>query len=194
MAAVAAVVSACTRCGLCQGRTQTVFSDGSPTARVMMVGEAPGADEDRQGVPFVGKAGQLLTRMIERVLGMQRHEVYICNAIKCRPPGNRDPHADEKAACLPYLEQQIALVQPSVIVALGRHAGNALLASNLSTARLRGRWHEYRGIPLRVTYHPAYILRCEREGKERERTEKLKVKEDLDAVLAKLADPKAGGA
>jgi len=186
LAALADIVSACTQCPLCESRKQTVFSDGSAHAEVMFVGEAPGADEDAQGVPFVGRAGQLLTRIIERVMKMQREEVYICNAVKCRPPGNRDPQASEKAACLPYLSRQLELVKPKVIVALGRHAANTLLETDESIGRLRGRWYFYQGIPLRVTYHPAYILRCEGDPN-RERSEKAKVKADIDEVLRVLS-------
>ena len=185
LAALAQEVAACTKCGLCESRKQTVFSDGSPFAEVVFVGEAPGADEDAQGVPFVGRAGQLLTRIIERVMGMKREEVYICNVLKCRPPGNRDPEASEMTACLPHLSRQLALVRPKAIVALGRHAARALLDTDDSIARLRGRWHFYEGIPVRVTYHPAYILRC--EGEEKERTEKAKVKADIDEVMRVLS-------
>jgi len=186
LAALADIVSTCTKCALCETRKQTVFSDGSAHAEVMFVGEAPGADEDAQGVPFVGRAGQLLTRIIERVMKMKREEVYICNVIKCRPPGNRDPLDSEKAACLPYLSRQLELVKPKVIVALGRHAANTLLETDESIGRLRGRWHFYQGIPLRVTYHPAYILRCEGDPN-RERSEKAKVKADIDEVLRVLS-------
>jgi len=186
LAALAKVVAECTKCELCETRKQTVFADGSPLAEVVFVGEAPGADEDAQGVPFVGRAGQLLTRIIERVMNMKREEVYICNVIKCRPPRNRDPLASEKAQCLPYLSQQLELVRPKVIVALGRHAANTLLQTDEATGRLRNRWHFYEGIPVRVTYHPAYILRCE-EDKQRERTEKAKVKADIEEVLRVLS-------
>lgn len=153
------VVSSCTKCDLCKTRTQTVFSDGSGRARLVFVGEAPGADEDRQGKPFVGRAGQLLTDIIVKGMKLRREDVYICNVLKCRPPNNRDPLPSEKEQCRPYLERQLELLNPKVICALGRHAANTLLRTDESTGRLRGRWHFYRGVPVRVTYHPAYLLR-----------------------------------
>lgn len=152
-------VRACTRCALHGKRTQTVFSDGNPHAELVFVGEAPGADEDRMGVPFVGAAGQLLTDIIVKGMKMRREDVYICNVLKCRPPDNRDPLITEKEECEPFLIRQIELVKPKVICALGRHAAQTLLRSELSTGKLRGVWHFYFGIPLRVTYHPAYLLR-----------------------------------
>lgn len=161
--ALANEVSACTKCGLCEGRTQTVFADGSSRADLVFVGEAPGENEDRQGVPFVGRAGELLTQIITGGMKMQRADVYICNVIKCRPPNNRDPKPDEKAACEPYLIRQLELIQPKVICALGRHAANSLLKNDETTGKLRGSWHFYQGIPLRVTYHPAYLLRSPSE-------------------------------
>lgn len=175
LAALADEVAACRKCGLCEARTQTVFSDGTPFADVVFVGEAPGADEDRTGVPFVGKAGQLLTRIIERGMKIPRQSVYICNVIKCRPPENRDPTPEEKAHCEPYLVRQLELVRPRVIVALGGHAAKTLLQTDASTGSLRGKWHEYHGIPLRVTYHPAYLLRNENE--------KAKTWADIKAVM-----------
>ncbi|MCC6156147.1 MAG: uracil-DNA glycosylase [Candidatus Hydrogenedentes bacterium] len=153
------VVAGCRKCGLCETRTQTVFSDGLPTAELVFVGEAPGADEDRQGVPFVGRAGQLLTDIIVKGMKMQREDVYICNVLKCRPPNNRDPLPSEKEQCEPYLVRQLELLKPKVICALGKHAANTLLRKDEATGRLRGKWHQYHGIPLRVTYHPAYLLR-----------------------------------
>ncbi len=158
LTALAAKAAECTACGLCRKRTQAVFGSGNPAAELMLVGEGPGAEEDRQGLPFVGPAGALLTRILGAI-GMQRDEVYIANMVKCRPPGNRDPAADEIAACRPFLERQIELVQPRVLVALGRVAAQALLETGDSLGRLRGRWHEVRGIPTRVTYHPAALLR-----------------------------------
>ncbi len=152
-------VAACTRCALHATRTQTVFADGPATAKLVFVGEAPGADEDREGVPFVGKAGQLLTAIIEKGMNLPRGEVYICNVLKCRPPNNRDPLPEEAACCEPYLARQLELLQPKVICALGRHAARLLLQTDESIGRLRGRWHFYRGIPVRVTYHPSYLLR-----------------------------------
>ncbi len=157
--ALAEEVSACTKCDLCQSRTQTVFSDGSPTADLVFVGEAPGYNEDQQGIPFVGRAGQLLTDIIVKGMQMRREDVYICNVIKCRPPENRDPTLEEKRKCESYLIRQLELVRPKVICALGGHAAKTLLQTDESTGRLRGKWHFYHGIPLRVTYHPAYLLR-----------------------------------
>ena len=159
LAALEAEVAACTKCDLCRTRTQTVFSDGNPNAGIVFVGEAPGRDEDLQGTPFVGRAGQLLTDIIEKGMNLPRSEVYICNILKCRPPGNRDPHPDEVAQCEPYLMRQLDLVQPKVICCLGRIAAQTLLKTTESLGRLRGKWHTYHGIPLRATYHPAYILR-----------------------------------
>jgi len=155
-----AMVAGCTRCGLCETRTQTVFGVGNPRARWMFIGEAPGADEDRQGEPFVGRAGQLLTSML-RALGFARDDVYIANVLKCRPPGNRDPRPEEAVQCRGYLERQIELVSPELIVAVGRIAAQNLLATDTALARLRGKVHALgsRGWPLVVTYHPAYLLR-----------------------------------
>ncbi|MEA2632424.1 MAG: uracil-DNA glycosylase, partial [Chloroflexota bacterium] len=160
LAALAAEVSACRLCPhLAAARTQTVFGTGSPTARLMFVGEAPGADEDRTGQPFVGRAGQLLTDMITKGMGLTRDEVYIANILKSRPPENRTPLPDEVAHCLPYLERQIAIVRPEFLCLLGATAAQALLETALSVGRLRGRWHRYRGIPTLVSYHPSYLLR-----------------------------------
>ena len=178
-------VRGCTKCGLCETRTQTVFSDGNPAADVVFIGEAPGADEDRQGVPFVGRAGQLLTRIIEGGMKISRQDVYICNVLKCRPPKNRDPQVSERMACFPYLRQQLALVKPKVICCLGRHAANALLGTELGTGRLRGSWHFFDGIPVRVTYHPSYLLRLDREP-DRLRQEKRKVWTDIQEVMKVL--------
>jgi DNA polymerase len=153
-------VSACTRCALHETRTQTVFGVGHPGASWMFIGEAPGAEEDRQGEPFVGRAGQLLTSML-KAIGLRREDVYIANVLKCRPPGNRDPRPEEVAQCRGYLERQIELVSPSIIVAVGRIAAQNLLATDTALARLRGKVHALgpRGWPLVVTYHPAYLLR-----------------------------------
>ncbi|MDZ4858592.1 MAG: uracil-DNA glycosylase [Candidatus Hydrogenedentes bacterium] len=156
---LARIVSECRRCALCETRTQTVFSDGNARAGVAFVGEAPGAEEDRTGVPFVGKAGELLTDIIVKGMKLRREDVYICNVLKCRPPNNRDPLPSEKALCEGYLVRQLEFIKPKVICALGKHAANTLLRKNEATGRLRGRWHSYHGIPLRVTYHPAYLLR-----------------------------------
>lgn len=149
----------CTRCPLCEERTQIVFGDGNPDADLMFIGEGPGEQEDLSGRPFVGRAGELLTAMIERGLELPRAEVYICNIVKCRPPGNRTPLANEVAACRPFLDAQIASVQPRVIVALGKPATSLLLGRDIAITRLRGQWHEYQGIPLMPTFHPAFVLR-----------------------------------
>ena len=149
---------ACTRCGLRQGATQVVFGDGLATAEVVVVGEAPGADEDRTGVPFVGKAGKMLDLLLESV-GFPRERVYICNVLKCRPPGNRDPQPNEVHECSPWLKRQIELIRPRVILAVGRFAAQTLTNSDAPMNRLRGRVHAYEGTPLVATYHPSYLLR-----------------------------------
>lgn len=149
----------CTRCGLCKGRTQIVFGDGNENADLMFIGEGPGEQEDMQGIPFVGRAGELLTKMIEEGLKLPRRDVYICNIVKCRPPENRDPKPDEVAACRPFLDGQIDAVRPRVIVALGRPAASLLLGRNVAITRERGQWNAYRGIPVMPTFHPAYVLR-----------------------------------
>lgn len=161
---LAAAVAACQRCGLCATRTQTVFGVGDSSSRLLVVGEAPGADEDRLGEPFVGRAGQLLDQML-KAMGWPREQVYIANLLKCRPPGNRDPQPDEVAACEPYLLRQLELVQPDLILALGRQAAQHLLQSKAPLAELRGRVQQYgpATTPLIVTYHPAYLLRSPRE-------------------------------
>ena len=155
----------CTRCPLHKGRNKLVFGDGSPTARLMFVGEGPGADEDAQGIPFVGKAGQLLNNMIA-AMGLQREEVYIANVVKCRPPGNRVPEPEEGNTCSPFLFRQIDVVRPEVLVALGATAATYLLGTRQPLAGLRGRVHAFRGTQLIVTYHPAYLLRDPRQKKE----------------------------
>jgi DNA polymerase len=155
----------CTRCALHKGRNKIVFGDGSPTARLMFVGEGPGADEDAQGIPFVGKAGQLLNNMIA-AMGLKREEVYIANVVKCRPPGNRTPEPDEANTCSPFLFRQIDVVRPQVLVALGATAATYLLGARQPLAGLRGRVHAFRGMQLIVTYHPAYLLRDPRQKKE----------------------------
>jgi uracil-DNA glycosylase len=151
-------VVGCTKCALHKTRKQTVFGVGSRSARWMFIGEAPGADEDAQGEPFVGRAGQLLNAMLF-AMGLKREEVYIANVLKCRPPGNRDPQPNEVECCEPYLLRQIALIKPGLIVALGRHAAHSLLKTEAPLARLRGQRLSYHGTPLVVTYHPAYLLR-----------------------------------
>jgi uracil-DNA glycosylase family 4 len=169
----------CTRCGLAEGRTRIVFGDGNPEAALMFVGEGPGQEEDRRGLPFVGKAGELLTQMIEQGLGISRSDVYICNIVKCRPPNNRTPLEHEVASCRPFLDGQIAAVKPKVIVTLGKPAASLLLDREVAITRVRGTWSEYRGIPLMPTLHPAYILRQYTAENRRH------VWEDLKAALAK---------
>jgi DNA polymerase len=154
----------CTRCKLHAGRTHIVFGVGGPSAQLMFVGEGPGADEDQQGEPFVGRAGQLLTKMIE-AMGFARSDVYIANVVKCRPPGNRDPEPDEIQSCEPFLKAQIAAIRPRVIVALGRFAVQTLLHDATPISRLRGKWREYEGVKLMPTFHPAYLLRSPAEKK-----------------------------
>lgn len=151
-------VRGCTKCRLHETRTNTVFGEGNPEARIMFIGEGPGETEDLQGRPFVGKAGQLLDRMI-RAMGLNRSDVYICNIVKCRPPNNREPAPDEVATCTPYLLEQIEIVRPEVIITLGRPATQFILQSKLAMNRLRGQWHLWRGISIMPTYHPAYLLR-----------------------------------
>ena len=160
-------VSGCEKCPhLASTRTQTVFGVGSPTARLMFIGEAPGADEDRLGEPFVGKAGLLLTDMITKGMGLRREDVYIANILKSHPPDNRNPLPDEIAHCLPYLERQIEIVRPEFICILGKVAVSALLQTSLPMKSLRSKWHRYRGIPTIVTWHPAYLLRLPSAKKE----------------------------
>ncbi|MDX1251490.1 MAG: uracil-DNA glycosylase [Gammaproteobacteria bacterium] len=157
-------VAGCTRCALHKGRTQTVFGVGDPAARWMIIGEAPGADEDRQGEPFVGRAGKLLNAML-LAIGLKREQVYIANIVKCRPPNNRDPLPEEAAACAPYLRRQIDLIQPSIILAVGRIATHHLLKTDQPMSALRGRRFNYADtdIPVVATYHPAYLLRSPKE-------------------------------
>ena len=172
-------VRSCTKCGLHKTRTQTVFGVGNPTASWMFIGEAPGADEDRQGEPFVGRAGQLLNAMLFAI-GLKREEVYIANVLKCRPPGNRDPQPEEVAQCEPYLIRQIEHIRPKLIVALGRHAAHSLLKTEVPLARLRGQRLSYHGIPLIVTYHPAYLLRS--PGEKRKAWEDLMLAKNMMAT------------
>jgi DNA polymerase len=173
------IVSRCTLCSLSETRTQTVFGDGNSQADLVFVGEAPGADEDAQGKPFVGRAGQLLTDIIEKGMKVRRRQVYICNVLKCRPPNNRDPRPDEKELCEPYLVKQLELIRPKVICALGTHAAQTLLKTDTPIGRLRGNWHFYHGIPLRATYHPAYLLRNPGD--------KRKTWDDIQTVMRVLA-------
>lgn len=166
LADLEAEVAVCQKCPhLAAARTRTVFGVGSPTARLMFVGEAPGADEDRLGEPFVGRAGKLLDDMITKGMGLTRAEVYIANVLKSRPPENRTPGPEEIAQCFPYLERQIEIIRPEFLCLLGRTAAGAVLDTSLPLGRLRGKWHRYRGIPTVVTYHPAYLLRYPEEKK-----------------------------
>ncbi|MFJ5382277.1 uracil-DNA glycosylase family protein, partial [Cupriavidus sp. CER94] len=175
-------VAGCTACGLCDTRTNTVFGVGDPQAEWMLVGEAPGENEDLQGEPFVGQAGKLLDNMLG-ALGLARgRNVYIANVLKCRPPGNRNPEPEEVAQCEPYLKRQIALIKPKVIVVLGRFAAQSLLRSTTPIGKLRGTVHTYEGIPVVVTYHPAYLLRT--------LTDKARAWEDL--CLAREVHDRAG--
>ena len=174
-------ITSCTVCPLHEKRTQTVFARGTGSSGLCFIGEGPGADEDVQGFPFVGKAGQLLDKMIG-ALGLSRDEIYVCNIVKCRPPDNRKPTPEEMAACLPYLEQQLQLLQPEVIVALGATAVEGLLGISEGITRMRGKWKLYRGkIPVMPTFHPAYLLRNP--------PAKLPVWEDMCEVLRHMGRP-----
>jgi uracil-DNA glycosylase family 4 len=167
----------CTRCKLHKTRNKIVFGDGSAKAQLVFVGEGPGADEDAQGLPFVGRAGKLLTQMIE-AMGLQRGDVYICNVVKCRPPGNRQPEKDEVDACSPYLFRQLDALQPKAIVCLGATAAQTLLQTNRSISQFRGQWLDFRGFKMMPTYHPAYLLRNP--------AAKGDVWKDLQKVMAEL--------
>ncbi|PKN26817.1 MAG: DNA polymerase [Deltaproteobacteria bacterium HGW-Deltaproteobacteria-22] len=172
----------CTRCSLAGGRTNLVFGEGAAPADLMFIGEGPGEQEDLQGRPFVGRAGELLTKMIE-AMGLSRDLVFIANIVKCRPPGNRDPEPGEVTACLPVLLAQIRLVRPRVIVSLGRISAQTLLSSGTPISRLRGRWHRFEGVDLMPTFHPAYLLRSPEKKKE--------AWQDLQLVMEKLREPHA---
>jgi len=183
-------VKGCQRCGLHSTRNHTVFGVGSPQSRILFVGEAPGHDEDMSGEPFVGRAGQLLTDMIEKGMGLKRSDVYICNVLKCRPPNNRTPASDEILACKGYLWRQIEIIRPQVIIALGAPAAQTLLGTTETIGRLRSRWHDFypsgsatigEAIPVMPTYHPAYLLRSP--------DEKKKSWADLKMVMARLGIP-----
>ena len=180
--AVRAELGDCTRCRLHEGRKQIVFGDGDPDADLMFVGEGPGEQEDLRGIPFCGRAGDLLTSMIEKGLEIPRASVYICNIVKCRPPGNRTPLADEVATCRRFLDGQIAAVRPKVIVALGKPATSTLLGRDVAITKLRGTWQSYRDIPLMPTLHPAFVLRQYTPENRR------KVWEDLKAALARARE------
>jgi len=174
---VRADLGECTRCKLHTTRNKIVFGDGSATAQLVFVGEGPGADEDAQGLPFVGRAGKLLTQMIE-AMGLQRGDVYICNVVKCRPPGNRQPEKDEVEACSPFLYRQLDVLRPKVIVCLGATAAQTLLQTNRGISHFRGEWLDYRGYKMMATYHPAYLLRNP--------AAKGDVWKDLQRVMAEL--------
>ena len=188
--ALARSMQGCTRCGLCEGRTQLVFGQGDAAAEVAFVGEAPGFHEDQQGLAFVGPAGQLLSKMIE-AMGLAREDAFICNVTKCRPPGNRTPTPAEMGTCLPFLQEQLTIVRPRVICALGKTAavGLGLLRPDEGITRARGQWKTWRGIPAMITFHPAYLLRQPQE--------KRKVWEDLQALFPYLSRrkpaPRPGG-
>jgi DNA polymerase len=167
----------CRRCKLCEGRKTIVYGSGNPRAELVFVGEGPGEEEDKQGIPFVGAAGQLLTKMIE-AMKYSRDDVYICNVVKCRPPGNRNPEPDEIRACEPFLQAQLRIIKPKVIVALGKFAAQTLLRDDTAITRLRGQWRQYEGIDLMPTFHPAYLLRAP--------DEKKKAWMDLQEVMKKL--------
>jgi DNA polymerase len=174
-----ALIGDCRRCKLWQGRSNLVFGEGSQKARLVFVGEGPGHEEGR---PFVGEAGKLLTRIIEKAMGIQREDVYICNVVKCRPPNNRDPERDEIDTCIQFLKEQIRIIRPEVICTLGRIAASELLGRDLKITRDRGKWHSYMDIPVMPTYHPAYILR----NPSRERQLKGQVWEDVKEIMARL--------
>ena len=172
-------IGECTRCRLHERRTQIVFGVGDPEAKLVFVGEGPGADEDAQGIPFVGRAGQLLTQMIENTakkegIPLLRKDVYICNVVKCRPPENRNPEPDEMEICGQYLSRQLAVIHPKAICALGSTAVKYLLQTKEGVTKLRGKWHDWRGIPVMVTYHPSYLLRAYNQEAKREAWEDLK--------------------
>jgi len=185
---IAEEVSKCCKCGLDKTRTNTVPGQGSADAQIVFVGEGPGADEDAQGKPFVGRAGKLLDKIIS-AMGLQREDVFICNILKCRPPGNRDPKPDEIAQCLPYLQRQLEIIEPEIIVTLGAHATKTLLETTKSIGQLRGQFHQYypglgkMPIKLMATYHPAYLLR------NYSKDNRLRVWEDMKKVLAELDLP-----
>jgi uracil-DNA glycosylase family 4 len=180
------VIGACTRCKLHRGRNSLVFGVGNPAADLVFVGEGPGEDEDRQGIPFVGRAGQLLTKMIAAMGRDRDRDVYICNVVKCRPPNNRQPEPDEVDACIGFLDAQLAIVKPKVIVGLGGTACHTLLQTTTPISKLRGQWKSYRGIPFMPTFHPSYLLREERDPQQ---TRKREAWSDLKQVMARLQQP-----
>jgi len=172
----------CRRCKLHKGRKNLVFGEGAPGARLVFVGEGPGRDEDRVGRPFVGEAGELLTDIIEKGMGLTREDVYICNVVKCRPPENRDPERDEIEACLPFLKQQLRIIRPEVICTLGRISSQELLEKGIKITQDRGKWHSFMDIPVMPTYHPAYIKR----NPSRERELKGHVWKDIQEIMKHL--------
>ena len=172
----------CRRCKLHKGRTNLVFGEGSSQARLVFVGEGPGKEEDMEGRPFVGEAGKLLTRIIEKGMGISREDVYICNVVKCRPPKNRDPARDEINACIPFLKQQLNIIRPEVICILGRIAGQELLGKDFKITWDRGKWYSFMDIPVMPTYHPAYILR----NPSRDRQLRGLVWEDVKMIMKRL--------
>ena len=177
-----AFIGDCKRCKLAEGRKRLVFGEGSAKARLVFVGEGPGAEEDAAGEPFVGEAGKLLTKIIENGMGLKREDVYICNVVKCRPPNNRDPEAEEVQTCLPFLQQQLAIIEPEVICTLGRIAAKSLLGREFKITQERGTWFTFTGIPLMATFHPAYILRNPSD----ERRLKGLVWEDVKKIMRRL--------
>lgn len=172
----------CKRCKLSSGRNKLVFGEGDSNARLVFIGEGPGRDEDREGRPFVGAAGKLLTRIIEQGMGLKREDVYICNVVKCRPPNNRDPEADEVNTCIGFLKQQIKIIKPDVICCLGRIAGREIAGKDFRITRDRGKWLSFMDIPVMPTFHPAYILRNRKD----ERRLKAQVWEDIKKVMDRL--------
>jgi DNA polymerase len=175
-------VRGCTKCRLCETRTQTVFGEGDSDAKIFFIGEGPGENEDLTGRPFVGRAGEMLNRWIA-AMGLRREQVYIANIVKCRPPGNRVPAPDEVATCTPYLQRQLEIIRPKVIVTLGLPSAKYMLQSNSTMGRLRGQWHEWRGIKLMPTFHPAYVLRSYTQQV------RAAVWDDLKKVMAELGLP-----
>jgi len=180
LAKISEDIGDCKRCRLHEGRNRIVFGSGSPEARLVFVGEGPGADEDEQGLPFVGRAGQLLTQMIEGTarkegIPLKRADVYICNVVKCRPPENRTPQPDEMEICGQFLFRQLQVIRPKAVCALGSTAAKALLGTTLGVTKLRGKWHAWRDIPLMVTYHPSYLLRPYNQNAKKEAWEDLKL-------------------
>lgn len=179
-------MQSCTKCALAATRTNTVFSRGNPDAKLVFIGEAPGADEDAQGLPFVGRAGQLLDKMIGAMGLDPAKDVYVCNIIKCRPPGNRRPEPEETASCIPYLHEQLAVIDPKVMVLLGNTAVAGVLGTKLGITKVRGQWKLYKGkVPVMPTYHPSYLLRPSAQQVEA----KKQAWEDLQAVMKELGLP-----